>query len=93
MMWHWFVPVAAIVSSAVALVPPPTAAQQQAMFDAVRQMLEQAHVQKADMPSKIISAEAVGQNQYKVHMQMEEGNAWFILKWTGQKWEVTGLNQ
>lgn len=98
-MLYAHVPAAAVVMLAVtaphaqALVPLPSAAQQQAMFAAVRQMLTQARVQPQDLPKKIISVEPMGTDQYKVHMEMVQGDGWFILKWDGQKWTATGLNQ
>lgn len=89
-MWHQLAPVAALIAAAVP--QPATPAQQQAMFDAVRQLLEQAHVQPQDMP-KQISVEPDGPDRYKVHMQMVQGDGWFLLKRSGTKWEATGLPQ
>ncbi|HYF95115.1 MAG TPA: hypothetical protein VD969_23100 [Symbiobacteriaceae bacterium] len=90
-MWHWQAPVAALVAAAVFAQPTP--AQQAGMMEAVRQMLQQAHVPKQDMPSKIISVEPLGGERYKVHMQMVQGEGWFELKWTGTRWEASGLNR
>ncbi|MDF2627863.1 MAG: hypothetical protein K0R39_1694 [Symbiobacteriaceae bacterium] len=87
--WGYFVPVAALF--AVAVPQPVTPTQQQAMFDAVRQLLEQAHVQPQDMPKQIISVEPEGADRYKVHMQMVQGDGWFLLKWNGVSWEATGM--
>lgn len=92
MIWLWHDPVAAVVAAALA-VPPVSAAQQQAMYDAVRQMLEKAGVQKQDLPRQILSVEPAGANRYKVHMQMVQGEGWFALTWTGHGWEATGLNE
>lgn len=90
-MWHQLAPVAALIAAAVP--QPATPAQQQAMFDAVRHLLEQARVQPQDLPKQIISVEPDGPDRYKVHMQMVQGDGWFLLKWTGTAWEATGLQQ
>ena len=91
-MFYWHDPVAAVVMAALA-VPPVTAEQQQGMFDAVRQMLEKAGVQKQDLPKQILSVEPTGTDRYKVHMQMVQGDGWFALTWTGHGWEAAGLSQ
>ncbi|HYF79200.1 MAG TPA: hypothetical protein VD973_18900 [Symbiobacteriaceae bacterium] len=88
-MWHHFAPVAALIAAAVP--QPATPAQQQAMFDAVRHLLEQAHVQPQDMPKQIISVEPDGPDRFRVHMQMVQGDGWFLLTFRGGRWEATGL--
>lgn len=62
-----------------------------AMFAAVKQMLEKAHVSPQDMPRRIIAVTAVGGGRYKVRMQMVQGDGWFELTWDGKAWQVKGL--
>lgn len=90
-MWHQLAPVAALIAAAVP--QPTTPAQQQAMLDAVRHLLEQAHVQPQDMPRQIISVEPDGPDRYKVHMKMVQGDGWFLLTWSSGHWEATGLQR
>jgi hypothetical protein len=55
--------------------------------------VEQAHVQPQDMPKQIISVEPDGPDHFKVHMQMVQGDGWFLLTLRGGRWEAAGLQR
>jgi hypothetical protein len=73
-------------------IQPNQAPDQQAMFDAVKRLLESAHVAPQDMPRKIITVTPVGTGHYHVHMEMVQGDGWFDLMWDGKTWQVKGMS-
>lgn len=64
----------------------------QEMFVAVERWLKQAGVQPQDMPKKVVTVTPHGRETYLVHMEMVQGNAWFELRWTGEDWQIRGVN-
>lgn len=72
--------------------PAITQQERSAIFQAVRQQLLGARVQPQDLPKRIISADAVGEQRYRIHMEMVQGEAWFEVWWDGGRWQVKGMN-
>jgi hypothetical protein len=82
----------AVAATATAVVRRDPQADQQAMFEAVKRLLESAHVPPQDMPKQIIAVKAAGGGRYQVHMQMVQGDGWFELTWDGHGWTAQGVN-
>jgi hypothetical protein len=65
--------------------------EKQELFNAVEQELAKYNLPKQDMPKEIISVQEIGQERYRVQMQMHVGIAWFEVWRENQQWQVRGI--